>query len=118
MGKGFRTYRIVHEIPERLRLYCPGLYDPNFDPAYLDAFLSNIQGVEKVRLNIKAASIVVRYNGDKETRKAVLDLIADMPDEVLQANADKRHPTDSLEVAGVLSSAKYIPSVADQFSPA
>ncbi|MCP4114569.1 MAG: heavy metal translocating P-type ATPase [Desulfobacteraceae bacterium] len=101
MDNGLKKYKIVHEIPQRLRIYCPRLFDPKFDQTYLDAFLSNIPGVERVRLNTKSASVVVRYNGDEKTRRAVLDLMGDLPDVIFQVDADKHHPTDALEVAGV-----------------
>ena len=107
MVNGPKNCKIVHEIPKRLRIRCPRLFDPKFDQAYLDAFLSNIPGVERVRLNIKSASVVVHYTGDKKTRQAVLDLMEHLPDAVFQVNADKHHPTDVLEVAGVSAAAFF-----------
>ena len=64
--------RIVHELPRRIRVRSSAFHDPDFDPVYLEAFLSNIPGVNHVRFNLKTAGVVVGYDGQGRTREEIL----------------------------------------------
>ena len=89
---------IIHELPRRIRFRNFALYDPAFDPSYLEAILQNLPGVESVRLNLKAASIVVGYNGNNYTRANILNSIEEIPVEVFQASGKRKYPLDPLGV--------------------
>ena len=58
-----RQVRIVNELPNRLRLKARFLFDSSLDPDYMEAALEAIPGVENARLNHKAASVIVGYDG-------------------------------------------------------
>lgn len=72
---------IVHELSTRMRVRCSYFLKPGFDPTYLEALIANIPGVEQVRINTLAASIVVLYDGKPETKKKVLALLKRPPGE-------------------------------------
>ncbi len=76
-----RRPRIVHELPRRLRIRLADFVDPSFDGAYLEAVLRNIPGVESVRFNTGATSVVVGYDGDAGCREAVLARLEAVPEE-------------------------------------
>lgn len=91
---------IVHEIPRRLRIQATVLHDPAFDPAYLEAVLLNVPGVDCVRINTKAASVVVHYDGRDETRSGILDYLEHMPADLFHAEVEHDHPADPVGVIG------------------
>ncbi len=72
---------IVHELSTRMRVRCPYFLKPGFDPAYLEALIANIPGVEEARINPLASSIVVLYDGRPDTRQKVLGLLERCPGE-------------------------------------
>jgi Cu2+-exporting ATPase len=49
------------------------------DAAYLQAVLENLPGVGRVRINSRAASVIVEHDGRIQTRKAVLDTLRYLP---------------------------------------
>ncbi len=69
--------RIVHELDGRIRLRCPALANPAFDGMYFQAGLENIAGVASVRVNSRAASVVVLYDGATRTRDRILGFVGD-----------------------------------------
>lgn len=64
--------RVVHELNGRIRLRCPALANPAFDGMHFQAGLENIAGVESVRVNARAASVVIHYDGAARTRERIL----------------------------------------------
>lgn len=99
---GYREFscKIVHELPKRIRISSGLLFDTNMDPTFLHAVMSNIMGVENVRLNLKAGSIIVNYNGTTETREAIINFIKRPGDEIFQEESlEIEHPADSLGAA-------------------
>ena len=76
-----RRLRIAHELNGRIRVRCPTLYDPLLDIAYVQALLENLSGVQRVRINGRAASVIVTHDGRTETRQAILDTLTDLPDD-------------------------------------
>ena len=96
---------IVHELPRRLRIRTRLIYDPDLDPEFLIAVISNTKGVEKVRLNIKAGSVVVHYNGDNKTRETILETIKHPPGEIFREDVEYEHPAAAVDVAarGIVS---------------
>lgn len=79
--------RIVHELSHRLRARNAALYDPGFDSAYFEAVLQSVPGVDRVRINPKAATVVVEYNGERRCREAVLRYLRDIPDGVYRPDS-------------------------------
>lgn len=100
MMESFRfSYKVAHETKKRIRVSTKLLYDSNLDPSFLHAVLSNIQGVEKVRLNLKAGSVIVSYDGRPETREKIIDSVSSPCPEVFQKERElQEHPADSIGV--------------------
>ncbi len=74
---------IAHEMDGRIRLRSKLLGKPNFAPDYFEAVLESIPGVEAVRVNTCAGSVVVYYDGRNATRNAIIDYVLDLPDEAI-----------------------------------
>lgn len=66
----------VHELPHRLRFKLPVLGQARVDSAYLAALLESREGVEGVRVNRGATSVVVNYDGRIETREWLVERLA------------------------------------------
>lgn len=77
----FNPIQILHELDTRLRIRCPVFLRRNFEPAYVEAMLEHIEGVESVRINVKAGCAVICYNGDLNVRQTILERVSDIPDE-------------------------------------
>jgi Cu2+-exporting ATPase len=86
------AFRVVHELPQRLRLSGVHLRDPNLDLAYLEATLAALPGVVSVRLNRRACSVVVRYDGQPENRERILLLLENIPAEAYLPRPDRSDP--------------------------
>ena len=71
--------RIIHELPKRIRIHNAVFHDPEFDPVYMEAILQNIPGVKDMRFNIKAATVVVAYDGDSRSREQILQCLRLIP---------------------------------------
>ena len=71
--------RIVHELSGRLRIRCSQFSSRDFNPAYLEAVLENINGVENARINTWASCIVVCYDGSFSTKEAVITNLESIP---------------------------------------
>lgn len=65
-------YSVVHEVSGRLRLRVSALAEPQFDAAYLETWLESVHGVDAVRTNRPAHSLVIAYTGGGEVRNSVL----------------------------------------------
>lgn len=104
--------RIIHEIPGRLRLACPALRDPALDAAFLEAFLSAIPGVERVRLNLRGASVVVWHDGRPSVREGVVSCLESLPDEVYHDLPLRESRADGMDILGrglVTLAAPFLP---------
>lgn len=97
--------KIVHELPWRLRIRSSLVFDTNLDPAFLIAVISNIKGVEKVRLNLRAGSAVVHYRGGADVREKIVETMMHPPGDVFRSEAEQEHPLAPLDVAarGIVS---------------
>lgn len=100
---------IVSELPNRMRLRGRFLRDPDLDPDYLEATLETIPGVESARLNSRASSTIIKYDGRTETRAAVLGCVQDLPLEVFKGKNDRKSPPSllNLSVKGMLTIACF-----------
>ena len=72
---------IAHELPGRIRLKGPFLSHPALDIPFFEAYILAIEGVEDVRINRKASSIVIKYEGNFDTRGRILSSLAVPPKE-------------------------------------
>ena len=72
---------VLHEIPGRLRLRYPRAADPALDQQYLRAILLAVPGVKDARINARAASIVLQYDGKDQTRQECLEMLGRIPRE-------------------------------------
>lgn len=95
-----RYLRIAHELPRRIRIHYPSLYDPLLDAAYLQAVIENLPGVNRCRINQRGASIVVEYDGKSANRDKIFHTLRRLPGDVYFAAGDADGP--SPELADVL----------------
>ncbi|HNQ03293.1 MAG TPA: heavy metal translocating P-type ATPase [Thiobacillaceae bacterium] len=94
---------ILHETPARLRLRLPALADGTYDPAWLETWLEGQSGVKEVRINRKAASVVVIFDPARADRAAVLARLAAF--QPCQKPASGARPTVVGEIAPMVTSA-------------
>ncbi|CRI64248.1 Heavy metal translocating P-type ATPase [Thiocapsa sp. KS1] len=66
------SYRIVHELPGRLRLRIPALGAPGFDPDDLEDWMDPLGVVTSARASCGASSLVVVYHESAGARDSVL----------------------------------------------
>jgi heavy metal translocating P-type ATPase len=99
MAKKMAECRVVHELPGRLRIRCPEFHDPSFDPAYTDAVLNNLPGVDRVRFNPGAGTVVVGYNGTHTCRRDILACLESLPAEACHPLPVRRPLPDPVGVA-------------------
>jgi Cu2+-exporting ATPase len=92
--------RIVHELDERIRLRSCRLRKPGLDPDYLEAILESIPGIASVRINSRAGSVVVYYDGNARTREAIITTLADLPSEVVNGTGRPRTLVSVLSLIG------------------
>ncbi len=90
---------VVHETKIRLRLRLKRLRSSKLDPNFLEATLEVIPGVELVRVNTRAASVVVEYDGRAESRLAILSCLADLPQDVFNGNGKPKTLLSMLPLA-------------------
>jgi heavy metal translocating P-type ATPase len=109
------TYRIKHELPQRLRVQIPILHDPSFDRAYLEASLGAMEGVEKVRINPGSASLIIHYDGDRQTREKLLRNLTRFSEECFKPDTRHIPPLSGSDVAVKLVSALLIPRLSKRF---
>ncbi len=76
-----KGYTILHELPKRIRLQCKALYSPDLDISYLEAILAGLSGIESVRINTLNANIIIEYDGTKEHREQIFNLLENIPKE-------------------------------------
>lgn len=72
-------FRLVHEVPGRLRLRVPALRDPEMDAAYLESWMDALACVRQARANRAAASLTLEYEGGAAARTAILERLARFP---------------------------------------
>lgn len=92
-------YHIVHELPRRIRVRSRVFHDPAFDAVYLEALIGGIPGVEQVRFNLKAATVVVTHDGDRLTRERILGCIQRLPREAYHPSVEGGSAPDPVGAA-------------------
>lgn len=96
--KGQLRFRLVHEIPGRIRLKCNCLKDPGLDTHYVAALVASQPGVKTVRINRPAASIVIEHDAAPGQKEALRTLLNKLPSEAYTADALMSAPPDKAEV--------------------
>ncbi len=91
---------IANELDHRIRIKARYLKSRLLDPDYFEALVEAIPGVDQVRANYKAASIIVVYNGRPQTRSAILNSVADLPSDIFGGKNDRKPPPSLLSVVG------------------
>ncbi len=94
---------IAHELPGRIRFKGPFLSHPALDRPFFEAYILAMEGVEDVRINHKASSIIIKYHGNSDTRDRILSSLAVPPKETIsdQRYIDTRIDAD---VSGIILS--------------
>lgn len=75
------NFRVVHKLPRRVRFKFRFLKNPNLNLDYVQAHLSLIPGVVRVRINPHAASLVIRHTGVEDMDRLVLAAMNSLPQE-------------------------------------
>lgn len=70
--------RLVHETEDRLRFKLPLLADPLIDFSWLQTWLDSIHGVDSVRINRHARSVVFEYDGTPTTRDTIFHFLREL----------------------------------------
>jgi heavy metal translocating P-type ATPase len=65
-------YRIVHEVPGRLRLRIPALGEPGCEARALEDWMDAAAPTQEVRANRSARTLIIHYQGGDEARGALL----------------------------------------------
>ncbi len=106
--------RVVHELGGRIRLQCDCRFDSRLDTAFVDALPDRVAGVGQVRASPLARSLIVRYDGSRQTRAALLQLIAETPARMrprrLESKPTARYLRGTLVSAAVLLAGRVVPS--------
>lgn len=95
----FQPIAVAHEVRGRIRLRSRLIGSPSLDADYFEAGLESIPGVMAVRLNTRAASVVIRYDGRNATRNAILSSMADLPGKAMNGNGKVRTLQSPLALA-------------------
>ncbi|PIE68768.1 MAG: heavy metal translocating P-type ATPase [Deltaproteobacteria bacterium] len=109
--------RIVHELPRRLRLRNMVFNDQDFDPAYMEAILSNIHGVKAVRFNLRAATVVVEYDGSPKVREQILNNVDTIPREAFNPLPLRANGSDPVGAVAKTVAALMTPVLPAQLKP-
>lgn len=111
---------IAHELDQRIRLRCRVLKQKELDPDYFEASLASIPGVLDARVNTRAASVVIAYDGRSGTRNSIINCLTDLPGEVfsLQSRGEPRTLQSILSLGvkgGLALSILFLPPVIGGF---
>lgn len=93
-----KRFKIVHELPKRIRLKSMILLAPDLDHNYLQASVESLNGVESVRINGPAFSIAVGYDGTPEVRTAIISTLDHIPQEAFLKDNEREHNVDLIDV--------------------
>ncbi len=103
------SFKVVHELKNRLRLRSNRLYDPALDLSYLEAVVESLSGVEKVRTNKRAFSVTVEYDGSSEVRGKILETLESIPEEAYLPEISHDAPVEASTVAANAAAAAATP---------
>ncbi|MCF7978836.1 MAG: hypothetical protein K9L82_12615, partial [Chromatiaceae bacterium] len=66
------NYRIIHEVPGRLRLRIPALGEPGYEASALEDWIDAAAPTLEVRANRSARTLIIHYQGGAEARRSLL----------------------------------------------
>ncbi|MEG6508991.1 heavy metal translocating P-type ATPase [Methyloligella sp. 2.7D] len=84
---------VAHELRKRLRLKMPLLRTPRLDTGHLASLVGEYDGVDSVRINAAASSIVIAYDGSAGARQAIFDRLSTLSPGELQFNNGISEPS-------------------------
>ncbi len=111
-GTSVGRFTVVHALPRRIRLTSAALRSPDFDATYFQALLEALPGVDAVRVNSRGGSLVLSFDGRKETWDKAAVYLQAIPGEAYLAPAGSGEATEASEVA-----AKAVLTVLGQLLP-
>ncbi len=89
---------IIHRTTGRVRLKSRLFSNPSLDEAYLVALISAVAGVQQVRLNRAAASLIVEFQRDAAVPEEVLVRLRALPQDAFIPDGPMMTPPDGTEV--------------------
>ncbi len=96
------TPYVVHELPRRFRIRYPILGHRHTDSLYLQALLENIAGVDSVRINRCATSIIVTHDGSATIQTDTLATLKTLPEAAFSGyEQDLSVPINPLMLTGL-----------------
>lgn len=95
---GAPRLRVAHCLPGRVRLKSKLFSNPSLDEEYLRALLCTLPGVQAVRMNRHASSLVVEHRPDNQVRDAVLAMLRALPAAAFLPDVQQDHGPDLVEV--------------------
>jgi len=104
---------VVHDLPGRIRLRAASSFDVRLHAEFLDLLPDRIPGVTDVRVSLRARSLIVRYDGSRGTRGALLRHIAGTPPSLrrrpLRTETADRSLRKTLIAGAVLAAGPFLP---------
>ncbi|MFW5487141.1 MAG: heavy metal translocating P-type ATPase [Desulfovibrio sp.] len=111
-------FTIVHSLPHRLRLRCNLLHDPALDVDYLSALIESQPGVQNVRINRLASSIIIEFtqahsgqNNTEALHNQILHTLNTLPGEAFLPDPERESGPDIMDVAGHIAAAAATPAL-------
>lgn len=109
-------YTILHELPKRIRIQLQLPLSLRYDISSFEEECSSITGVERVKLNPIRKTLLVHYNGKKESKESLLETIQNisylpLADKSSRPETEKELSKNSLYLSGGLLLARpFIPA--------
>ncbi|MFW5724093.1 MAG: heavy metal translocating P-type ATPase [Halochromatium sp.] len=75
------NYRIIHEVPGRLRLRIPALGEPGCEAGALEDWIDAAAPTQEVRANRAARALIIHYQGGAAARQSLLHRLERFPAE-------------------------------------
>ncbi len=104
-----QQFRIVHELPQRLRIKSNRLWDPTLDVDYVVALLESHPSVTSARINIAAASIIVEHTGAPDIKEDLLASLNALPHAAFMPDPFRDNSPDMMEVGARGAAAAVTP---------
>lgn len=104
---------LVHETPLRMRFKMPTIGDPLIDFSWLQTWLESIHGVETVRINRSAKSLIFEYDGDPESREGIIHFLTSLHrDKIPNGDHDPEEPAQlapMITTGSLITALPFIP---------
>ena len=107
--------RIVHETSRRIRFKWKRLLAPDLDPAYLEAWFSNLPGVKSARVNPQGYSLALEYDGEADNRAEIMSAFERFPRQAFGAKSvarPRRRFIDALVSGHLAGAVSFLPPAA------